>query len=369
MTPPPLRLLFASGESYLPFALGGAERSVDELLRALRARGHEGEVLAGLGRGAPQRGHRLWRLLTGARREARRDDKNGYPTHRAIPRRILEAFRERVTAARPDLVVVWNRASADLAREAAVRGIPSIVWVHDATLSWFTGHLPPEPTTRVIAVSEFLAHFACERLARPVSVLRPVLALDAVRATERRPTFVTMVNPRPEKGVDVALAVAERLPGRRFLLVGSDALPADERTRLAARVRSLHNVRVVARAQDMRAVYAETAVLLVPSRCEDAAPRVVLEAQANGIPVVASRVGGIPEIGGEGVALLPRDASIDLWADTIEGLLRDPRAHARLADAGRANAARPEFRPESVVEAFLALATDVRRATPPGVSA
>jgi glycosyltransferase involved in cell wall biosynthesis len=107
---------------------------------------------------------------------------------------------------------------------------------------------------------------------------------------------------------------------------------------------------------DMRTVYARTAVLLVPSRCDDAAPRVVLEAQGNGIPVVASEDGGIPEVSGGASVLLPTEASAERWAGEVERVLSDPAVRADLAARGRRNAARPEFAAAAIVAGFLALA-------------
>ena len=336
-----MRILFGSGEPYLPAFRGGAECSIDELVCALVGEGHACEVVVGSGRDAPRRRHRIWRLVSADRSIARRDVRNGYPTHRAASRAVVDALRERLAVFRPDLVVAWNRASEEVAREAASLSIPSLVWVHDATLAWSHGRLPLEPTTRLAAVSEFLARRVRECLGRRVAVLRPFIRLEDYRCEARRPEFVTLVGPRESKGVEIALSIAERLPGRRFLFVGSQGLPRRERTALAARVARLRNVRVERHASDMRTVYARTALLLVPSTCEDAAPRVVLEAHLNGIPVVGSRIGGIPEVSGGAAVLLPASAPPDRWAAEVERLLVDPalQGRSRRAFAGECGSA------------------------------
>jgi len=351
-----MRILFGSGEPYLASSRGGAECSIDELVRALIVEGHACEVVVGIGRGAPRRRHRIWRLLSANRRIARRDVRNGYPTHRAAPRVVVDALRERLADFRPDLVVAWNRASEELARAAATVSIPSLVWVHDATLAWSHGRLPPEPTTRLAAVSEFLARRVGERLGRCVAVLRPFIRFEDYRCEARRPEFVTLVNPRESKGVEIALSIAERLPRRRFLFVGSQGLLARERTALAARVARLRNVRVERQVSDMRTVYARTALLLVPSICEDAGPRVILEAHVNGIPVVGSQIGGIPEVSGGAAVLLPASAPPERWVAEVERLLDDPALLDLVASRSRANAARPELQSAAILESFLHLA-------------
>jgi glycosyltransferase involved in cell wall biosynthesis len=64
--------------------------------------------------------------------------------------------------------------------------------------------------------------------------------------------------------------------------------------------------------------------LLVPSLVYDAAPRAVAEAYAAGVPVLASRIGGLPEIvrdGESGMLLSPGDP--DKWAAAVERLSED----------------------------------------------
>jgi glycosyltransferase involved in cell wall biosynthesis len=330
---------------------------VDGLVRALRARGLDARVLAGLLRGAERKRHRLRRLLRAGARVALPDRRAGYPVHRAIPRRIVAALAERLRLDRPDLVVTGNREAGALARVAADSGVASIVWVHDAAFQWHEGALPE--ATRVAAVSRFLAERSREVLGRPAEVVRPPVDLEAYRVAERTGGLVVFPNPRVTKGMDLAIEVARRLPDRRFLFVGSRWLPIGEQDRLAAGLRGVGNVVVEPGTNDMREVYARASVVLVPSRCEDAAPRVVLEAQSNAIPVVATRTGGIPEVAGDGAVLLDLSAGADAWAAEVERLLDDPAAAADLGRRAVRNAARPELAPEAAVAAFLRLAQDV----------
>lgn len=88
----------------------------------------------------------------------------------------------------------------------------------------------------------------------------------------------------------------------------------------------------------------QAAVVMVPSRCEEACPYAVLDACADGIPVLGSNRGGIPELIGDGAALDPEDP--DAWAQTLRELWSDPdrrrrvggellrRSRERLGEAG-----------------------------------
>ena len=84
------------------------------------------------------------------------------------------------------------------------------------------------------------------------------------------------------------------------------------------------DVRFVGWADEHRlaSLRAEAAVVLVPSRCEEACPFVALDAIAAGVPVLASDRGGIPE-------RLPRSAVLPVddgaaWAGALAALWRDP---------------------------------------------
>jgi glycosyltransferase involved in cell wall biosynthesis len=72
-----------------------------------------------------------------------------------------------------------------------------------------------------------------------------------------------------------------------------------------------------------RAAFALGRLLVVPSRAESL-PYIVLEAAAAGLPMIATRVGGIPEIFGADTGELVPPANAAALARAIEGSLRNP---------------------------------------------
>jgi hypothetical protein len=72
--------------------------------------------------------------------------------------------------------------------------------------------------------------------------------------------------------------------------------------------------------------------------------------------VVASQIGGIPEVGGDAAVLLPASAPPERWVAEVDRLLGDPAWQGEVASRSRANAARPQLQPAAILESFLRLA-------------
>ena len=75
-------------------------------------------------------------------------------------------------------------------------------------------------------------------------------------------------------------------------------------------------------------------ILVVPSRWDDPCPLTVGEGLATGLPVVASRIGGIPEIVGPTSRLVPPGDPVALAA-ALAALADDPALRSRVGAEGR----------------------------------
>jgi glycosyltransferase involved in cell wall biosynthesis len=105
---------------------------------------------------------------------------------------------------------------------------------------------------------------------------------------------VTVSVLRPAKGIEVLLDAVRLLPEIHFVIVGDGPMRETWQTGSPA------NVRWTGFRRDVDAILAGCDLFVHPS-LDDAFPTVLLEAMAAGLPVVASRVGGIPEIVDDGV--------------------------------------------------------------------
>ncbi|RBY82907.1 glycosyl transferase family 1 [Geodermatophilus sp. TF02-6] len=182
----------------------------------------------------------------------------------------------------------------------------------------------------------------------------PVVAGAAPRAAAAEPPSVLYASRLvAEKGVHTLLDAAARLPaGVRVRLAGSGRLEAAVRARVAAEglpvdvLGPLPPARVVS---ELRAA----AVAVLPALWWENCPMAVLEAAAHGVPVVASAVGGIPELvddGRTGLLVPPGDA--DTLAGALTRLVRDPGAATRMGRAGWARV-RARHDPAGHVAALL----------------
>ena len=159
----------------------------------------------------------------------------------------------------------------------------------------------------------------------------------------------------PGKGtpdlVTAAREVAETFPDVLFLLVGEGE--ADAGVPWMRRLGPLPN-------EDVLALYPLAEMVVVPSVIPDALSRVILEAMSAGRPVVATRVGGTPELVIEGATgiLVERNAPGEL-ARAIVSLLRDAGLRTALGAGGRRHVAE-RLSAEGSVERLLAVYQDAR---------
>jgi glycosyltransferase involved in cell wall biosynthesis len=160
----------------------------------------------------------------------------------------------------------------------------------------------------------------------------------------------------PIKGLRHLVAAMPEILARSpqaHLVIGGDG---DERAELeaqAARLGLSSRVHFLGFVVDPASVIAALDVFVLPS-INEAQGRVLVRAMALGKPIVATRVGGVPEILGNGTAgVLVPPADTRALAAAISGLLLDPARAARLAAAARRRA--PEYSVDAMLDALVKL--------------
>lgn len=111
--------------------------------------------------------------------------------------------------------------------------------------------------------------------------------------------------------------------------------------------------------KDRASIYRDMTICVVPSRCADPLPTVAIEAAFFGIPVVATREGGLPEIVEDGVTGFLVDAKKPVQlASCIQVLLNDIRLRNEMGERARRRAIEKFSRDRFVCEFVRALGVE-----------
>jgi len=173
-----------------------------------------------------------------------------------------------------------------------------------------------------------------------ITCRRDVGSLRARLAPNGEPIVIHVSNFRPVKRTPMAIEVFARVRREtpaRLLMVG-DGPDLDETSRLAKALGVERDVDFLGVQDQVVPLLSAADVFLLPS-AQESFGLAALEAMACEVPVVASRVGGLPEVIEDGVSgfLHPID-DLDGMARSTLRLLTDRTLHARLAAAARETA-------------------------------
>jgi glycosyltransferase involved in cell wall biosynthesis len=306
----------------------------------------------------------LWLLNSGAAMEAEARG-TGAPVVRVSDRPpgcplALPPLYRRIAAARPDLLYtltvvpnIWGRLFGRMA------GVPAVASGYRALSPGQWESLLWRLSDRVICNAGVLRErVVAVHGADPerVAVVPNSVDLERFRPASGRgevPVVLSVARLVPDKSpltlVEAFALVRRELPPARLVMVGEGPLLPQVRARLAE-LRLDDAVEIVGGCGDARPHLARAQVFVLASQREGS-PNAVLEAMACGLPVVASRVGGIPELVEDGrTGLLAAPGTPEDFARHLLRLLRDPGLCARMGQAGRQRA-EAGHSPEAVTRA------------------
>ncbi|MGC1355281.1 MAG: glycosyltransferase family 4 protein [Xanthobacteraceae bacterium] len=350
--------------------VGGLFRHVLDIARGQAERGHRVGLVADTLTGGPRADAALAelapKLAFGVRRLAisRQLDYSDFRALRAISPWIADAA--------PDVIHGHGAKGAALSRlSRSASGAIRVYTPHGGTLVYRPGTLSGGfyrslewllkwRTDLFLFESNFAAALFRAQIGRPPGLVRVVH--NGVGDDEFAPIthpadatdIVALGELRPVKGFDLLIEALAMLnvSGHRVTATIAGAGPLDAELKAQAERLAVADQIRFAGHRTAREAFAMGRMMILCSRAESL-PYVVLEAAAAGMPIIATRVGGMPEIFGDDAAHLVAPDSSAALATAIGAAIADPKQLRRLAQSlcGRV---RREFSAAAMVDGGLA---------------
>jgi glycosyltransferase involved in cell wall biosynthesis len=276
----------------------------------------------------------------------------------ALYEQVLERFQ-------PDVLLTYggDGIAQQIMKQAKRRGIPVVFALHNFA---YKGAELFRPVDAILVPSRFAqAHYRRTLGLRSTAIPGP-WDWRRVRCPEISPRYVTLINPHPDKGVFVFARIAAELARRRPdipLLVVEGRGKAGWLQRTGLDLAALGNIFVMANTPDPRHFYQVSKIVLMPSLWWESFPRVAAESLINGIPVLGSNRGGLPETLSEAgflfdipesytpqTRLVPKAEEVAPWIETILRLWDDADFYQQ--ERRRCLAAAEAWRSERLLPCF-----------------
>lgn len=158
--------------------------------------------------------------------------------------------------------------------------------------------------------------------------------------------------------LDAFRSVLKRVPEARLVMAGQGSAAEREQILSAIKERGLGSaVQLLGFRRDVRSLLQRASVLVVPSQRHESFGLTIVEAMSLRVPVVATRVGGIPEVLVDGAGGYLSPLSSKAFADLIVRLLKDTALRHQVGSRGY-DEYQARFRPEVMAREYWRLVTE-----------
>ena len=310
-----MRILYLRRGAVFPELYAGTGLAMHGLLQMLKARGHEVATAAVGPRLAPGQG--------------RTDRDNGYPTVRAPYAAFQDMAAQMVARWRPQ-VLVATQAGPWLEQLLARTGpMPVVVYEHEITKPVYGPGREARTRMRYVANSELTAQHLREIYGLKAVVAPPLFGIEQYAGVRAQGDKVLFVSLQMRKGADVAVRIAQSRPETSFVFCETWSTEPVGTPRLREVVGRTRNITLLPNQPGLAAIFAQTRLLLMPSRSQEAWGRTATEAQLCGIPVLGSSRGSLPRTIGAGGVTLEPNAPLAVWLEAFDRMMGE--GHAELS--------------------------------------
>jgi glycosyltransferase involved in cell wall biosynthesis len=389
-----MHICFFSAEHHSEVGGGGAESYVNTMAQALTGIGHQVSVIA-FGKHNEQRFDERVRVIKSSARNWHWYLYRGLPLGKSFAQPVREiewsqcawSALEKLNKANPvDVVetgemIVLQQLVPGKKPPMVVRGhgnrlaIKRFTRSHVGLGDLFGRKLELMGVRRAAAITAVSA-FQAKELAQDLSLpeksihvipnpVSPILlqrALGQTRVEPAKPVVLYTGRIEMNKGSLELLRsvdrVASRFPDVEYVIAGARHNSIDDQMlNSALGVNGTHkHVRMLGHVpwQQLADLYRRASVFVMPSFYETFGISVI-EAMAFGLPVVATKTGGLPEVVEDGITgILVPTGDAEALADALIRLLRDPDLRQRMGQAGQERV-RAEFTIDRIVSQTLAV--------------
>lgn len=210
---------------------------------------------------------------------------------------------------------------------------------------FFMLRLMADNVDTVFACSDFYAQCAKESgIFKNIKTLHNGIILPPFSSITNRKNILFVGRLSEEKGIPILLKaialIKDSHPDMKLLVAGDGRQRrALKRTAIKLKIEDITFFLGYKNAANIIELYRQSSVVAVPSFYPENLPTVCIEAMAIGRPIVASKIGGLPELvkdGETGYLVAPGDA--DKLAESIDRLLSDFELMQKMGEAGRGKA-------------------------------
>jgi glycosyltransferase involved in cell wall biosynthesis len=276
-------------------------------------------------------------------------------------------FEDLVQSARPQVLLTYGGdwLGVRVLEHSRRLGIRTVFWLHNLA---YADRRLFDLVDLTIVPSRFAAEHYRKSLGIEATAIPPPFDWNRVLCERSNgQQYVTFVNPQPYKGVFYFARIVEQLhrcrPDIPVLVVEGRSRAAEWLARTGLDLNRPNSLFFMRNTPDPRDFLRATRLLLVPSLCHETFGRVAAEAMMNGIPVLSSNRGALPEVlGGAGfVFRIPDDNSAERpfvpsaeevrpWVETIIRLWDNTAVYV---DVSRRCRNRAEvWRPDALIKAY-----------------
>ncbi len=318
-----MKVLYISG-TYYP-ATGGAEKSAYTLMEKINEKeSFEAAVLTDKRYSGNEYGTKMF-----------------FTDHEEREESIEDAMNE----FEPDVVfaqLMWSDVAVKKSRE---NGLPSVLRVCKVPFERDISKNSVYGPTKIVSNSAATKEFVKENFGRNSTIIQPPVDIQELKDNFKGVSgdYITLFNPIVRKGGNVFKKLAEEMPEKSFSVVkGWDSLKEDGSGEFSEKylsrisesikdyggetpkevdMRDLENVDYLEPRMNVSEIYEKTCLLLVPSQWEETFGRVALEAMSLGIPVIASKVGGLKDVVGIEDLLVEEFDDPEKWREKVNRVL------------------------------------------------